>query len=201
MISVLLVDDHPALRAGLMAVLRTEPGIVPVGTASCPEDLWPQFDRTRPDLVVLDYHLPRTDGLIVCRRLKRIVPAPVVLVYSAYADASLTIPAMLAGADGIVHKGVSAQGLSAAIRSVARGQRVLPAIPHELQMLAAERVAVEDQPILGMMLSGTARHEVASTLQIAPDELDRRLDGMIERLGIAVPSAAETAPRRAGPGS
>ena len=200
MIRVLLVDDHPAVRAGLMAVLRSEPGIVPVATASCLEEIWSQFNRTRPDLVLLDYHLPATDGLSVCRRLKRIVPVPSVLIYSAYADASMTIPAVLAGADGVVHKGVPAKELSEAIRATARRQRMLPTISQEALAAAAQRLDIEDQPIFGMMLAGTARHEVASALRIAPDELDRRLDGMIERLGIAVPAAAETGRRRAGPG-
>ncbi len=200
MINVLLVDDHPALRAGLMAVLRTEPGIVPVGTASCPEDLWPQFERTRPDLVLLDYHLPGTDGLVVCRRLKRLVPAPAVLIYSAYADASFTIPALLAGADGFVHKGVPANVLSDAIRTVARGQRVMPPVPAELRAAAAARIDTDDQASLGMTLAGTAPGDVAEILRIRPAQLDRRLDGMIQRLRVEVPSAAESAPRAAGRG-
>jgi DNA-binding NarL/FixJ family response regulator len=200
-IRVLFVDDHPAVRAGLMAVLRSEPGIVPVATASCLEDIWSQFNRTRPDLVLLDYHLPATDGLSVCRRLKRIVPVPSVLIYSAYADASMTIPAVLAGADGILHKGVPARELSEAIRATARRQRLLPTISEESLAAAVQGLETEDQPILGMMLAGTARHEVASTLRIAPDELDRRLDRMIERLRIAVPAAAATAPRPPDAGS
>jgi DNA-binding NarL/FixJ family response regulator len=193
MIRVLLVDDHPALRAGLAAVLRTEPDIEAVGTASSPEDLWPQFNRTRPDLVVLDYHLPGTDGLVLCRRLKCEIPTPAVLVYSAYADASLTVPAVLAGADGLLHKGVPAQVLTHAIRSIARGERVLPALRPELQAAAADKLDVEDQPILGMRVAGTAHHEIAETLRLAPADLLRRVDAMIERLGVDVPTAARPA--------
>jgi len=199
-ISILVVDDHPALRAGLLAVLRTEPGVVPVATASCPEDLWPQFNRTRPDVVLLDYHLPGTDGLSICRRLKNVVPAPKVLIYSAYADASLTIPALLAGADGVVHKGLPANALSEAIRAVAGGQRVLPPLSQELQVAAAQTLEVEDRPILGMLLAGTDHGDIAATLRLAPDELDARLDRMIGRLRVEVPTAAETVPRPAGRG-
>ena len=190
MIRVLLVDDHPALRAGLTAVLRAEPGIEPVGTASSPEEVWPQFNRTRPDLVVLDYHLPGMDGLVLCRQLKCEVPTPGVLVYSAYADASLTIPAILAGADGLIHKGVPAQELTQAIRGIARGDRVLPPLRQELQMAAAEKLDVDDQPILGMRLAGTGHHDIAQTLRLTGAELNRRLDAMIERLRVDVPTAA-----------
>lgn len=200
MISVLLVDDHPALRAGLMAVLRSEPGIVPVGTAATREDLWPQFTRTRPDVVLLDYHLPGINGLVACRQLKRTVPAPAVLIYSAYADATLTIPAMLAGADGLVHKGVPAHELTEAIRAVARGQRVLPPLTPQLQAAAAAQIDLEDQPILGMLLSGTPTHEIADVLSVSQTELGERLDRMIEELRVDVPVAAHSDPRPAGRG-
>ncbi len=200
MISVLLVDDHPALRAGLMAVLRSEPGIVPVGTASTREDLWPQFTRTRPDVVLLDYHLPGLNGLVACRQLKRWVPAPSVVIYSAYADATLTIPALLAGADGLVHKGVPAHELTEAIRTVARGHQVLAPITPQLQAAAAARLDLEDQPILGMLVAGTPVHEVAAVLRITQSDLGDRLDRMIERLRVDVPVAAQSDPRPAGHG-
>ena len=101
MIRVALIDDHPALVAGLTAVLRSEPGIVPVGTASDGAEAEHLLYRTQPDLVLLDYHLPRGDGLTICQRIKQHVPAPKVLIYSAYADAWLGFAARAAGADGI----------------------------------------------------------------------------------------------------
>src|SRR5689334_15494390 len=105
MIRVAIADDHPAVRVGLQAALRAEPGLVPVGMAGTPAELEPLLYRTRPDVVLLDYHLPNADGLTICRRLKADPPAPAVLLYSAFADESLTVPALVAGADGIVHKG------------------------------------------------------------------------------------------------
>lgn len=80
MIRVMLVDDHPALRAGLQTVLRAEPGIVPVGAASGEHDLWPLLHRARPDVVILDYHLPGTDGFLLCHKIKAGVLPPAVLL-------------------------------------------------------------------------------------------------------------------------
>jgi DNA-binding NarL/FixJ family response regulator len=186
MIRVLLVDDHPALRAGLSAVLRSEPGIVPLGTAGSAEELWPALNRTHPDLVLLDYHLPPDDGLALCRRIRRLIPAPAVLMYSAYAGAQLVLPARLAGAAGLVHKSAPANELYDAIRTVAAGGTVLPPLPRELLQEAGERVEPEDLPILGMVLDDTPPTDIAQVLGLTLGALDARLDAMVGRLRVEV---------------
>jgi DNA-binding NarL/FixJ family response regulator len=190
MIRLLIVDDHPAMRAGLTAVLRAEPGLVPLATASSAEDLDVAIQRTAPDIVLLDYHLPGADGLRLCRRLKRLAPAPAVLLYSAYADSSLVIPAVLAGADGLLNKSAPAPELFDALRSVARGERVIPPIPRELLAGASEQLVAEQLPVLAMMIDGTPPAEVAETLRLSPGAFSRTLDDMLDRLRVEVPSAA-----------
>jgi DNA-binding NarL/FixJ family response regulator len=189
-IRLLIVDDHPAMRAGLTAVLRAEPGIVPLGTASGADDLEPVLRRTQPDIVLLDYHLPGADGLQLCRQLKRRTPAPGVLLYSAWADASLVVPAILAGADGLMNKSAPAPELYDALRSIHRGERVLPPVPNELREAAAAKLPPEDLPILSMALDGVPHGEIASTLRIDPGELSRRVDAMIGALRVEVPASA-----------
>jgi DNA-binding NarL/FixJ family response regulator len=189
-IRILLVDDHPAVQAGLTAVLRAEPGLVPLGTAGSVADLWPQLHSTKPDVVVLDYHLPGTDGLSLTRQIKRTMPAPAVLLYSAYADTSLVIPARLAGADGIVHKGAPANELFEAIRAVAGGGRVLPPVSRELLTAASNRLDPEDLPVLGMTLDDTPPPEIARVLGLEPSALAARIDRMVSRLKLEVPTGA-----------
>jgi DNA-binding NarL/FixJ family response regulator len=186
MIRLLIVDDHPAMRAGLTAVLRAEPGIIPLATASSELDLDATLDRTRPDVVLLDYHLPGSDGLKLCRRLKRTAPPPAVLLYSAYADSSMVVPAILAGADGLLNKSAPAPELYDALRAVARGDRVLPPVPRALLESAGGRVDPGDLPILAMMVDGTPLDEVADTLRVSTREVARRVDGMIERLRVEI---------------
>ena len=188
MIRMLLVDDHPALRTGLTAVLRAEPGLVPLGTAADEEELWPALNRTKPDVVLLDYHLPPADGLVLCRRIKRTLPPPRVLLYSAYADASLVIPAVLAGADGLVNKGAPAPELYDAVRTVARGDSVMPPISRELLDAARVRLDDEDVPVLMMALDGTPEAEIARILGVSADEMAHRMDRMISRLKVEVPA-------------
>jgi DNA-binding NarL/FixJ family response regulator len=190
MIRVLVVDDHPAMRTGLTAVLRAEPGFVPLAAAEGEHDVLAALDRTRPDVVLLDYHLPTSDGLVLCRRIKRTLPPPAVLLYSAFADASLAIPAILAGADGLLHKSAPAHELYDAVRTVARGERVLPPVGRELLDVATATLESGDLPILGMVLGGTPPAEIASTLNTDTTVLSRRIDRMLERLRVEVPTAA-----------
>ena len=190
MIRILIVDDHPAMRAGLTAVLSAEPGLLAVNAAASAVDLWPTLHRTKPDVVVLDYHLPGDDGLVLCRRIKRQLPSPAVLLYSAYADTSLIIPARLAGIDGLISKGAPARELFDAIRRVARGEQVLPPISRELLDNAAAELKSGDLPILGMTLEHTPLAEIATALRLEPAEVDHRIDRMIKRLKIEIPIPA-----------
>ena len=188
MIRIVIVDDHPALRTGLDTVLASEPGLVPVGSAGSPGELWPMLTARRPDVVLLDYHLPGgEDGLQVCRRIKSRLLAPKVLLYSAYAGSSLSIPATIAGADGVIGKGIPARELYEAIRRVAQGERVLPPIAPELMLEASERLDPEDMPILGMLLHDTTTSDIADLVHLDHKAVERRIDQIIARLRVEVP--------------
>src|SRR3712207_1253126 len=105
MIRVLVVDDHPVLRAGLEAVLRAEPGFVCVGVAADGEQMRRALARTRPDVVILDRRLGDEDGLVLCQALRADDDAPEVVVYTADAVGSdLDERARAAGACGVVEK-------------------------------------------------------------------------------------------------
>jgi DNA-binding NarL/FixJ family response regulator len=186
-IRIIVVDDHPALRAGLETVLRAEPGLVPVGAADDGLSLWPLLNTTRPDVILLDYHLPGDDGLTLCRRVKAQPLSPKVLLYSAYAGAELAIPALLAGADGVIGKGIPALELFESIRRVAAGERVMPPVPRELYLDASSRVHPDDLPILGMVLDDTAPADIADVLGLDQKELGIRIERMISALRLEVP--------------
>ena len=188
MIRVLNIDDHPALRAGLRTVLQLEPGLVHVGDVGSEEALWPALQRTKPDVVLLDYHLPGADGLQLCARITRQVLAPRVLVYSAYASPALTIPALLAGASGIVGKDAEARTLYEAIRRAARGERVLQPVTRPMLDEATARVPAEDAPLLVMAVDGCTPVEIATALRTEPEDVRRRLARMIGLLRVDAPT-------------
>jgi DNA-binding NarL/FixJ family response regulator len=190
MIRLLIVDDHHAMRAGLETVLDEAAGLAVVGAAAGEHDLWPLLHRTRPDVVLMDYHLPGTDGLVLCRRIKREPPpVPRVLIYSAYVVEELAIPAFLAGADGLVHKGAPAHEVFEAIRAFAQGQHTLPLIDTAALGDAARQLGPADRPILPMMLDGALPREIAETLGISVAALEARIERIIASLRVAVPGS------------
>lgn len=178
MIGVLCVDDHPALRAGLLAVLRREPGIVPRGQVGSAR-LALESTRRDVDVVLADYRLPDIDGLALCVRLKQRRDPPRVLIYSAHGHAGLSLPARLAGADGMLDKRAPAEELLESIRRVARGEQVFPDAVTELADAETERLDPEDLPILSMIAGGSSRDDVGEILRIDAAELARRIDRMI----------------------
>jgi DNA-binding NarL/FixJ family response regulator len=186
-ITVAIIDDHHAVRLGLRTALLSEPGLEPVGSAANAGEAAVLMYRTRPDVVLLDYRLPDTDGLTLCRRLKSDVPAPAVVLYSAFADPSMTVPAIVAGADAIVHKGGQTRELFDAIRQTARGDKALPSVSEPLLEAAAQVLDTEDLPLLGMLVNRTSAADIAATMRLERAELDRRVAGMLGRLKVPVP--------------
>jgi DNA-binding NarL/FixJ family response regulator len=179
MIRVLVVDDHPAVLAGLLAILNREVGIAPSGTARNAQEALDEALRLRPDLVLTDFQLLDGDGLSLCRMLKALSDPPCVLLYSACADEKLTVAALVAGAEGVVGKARPVDDLLEAIRQAARGELVLPQVPQSVLASASRGLDPTDMPIFGMRVARTPVPEIAETLGLDPDEVEWRIDLML----------------------
>jgi len=186
-IRVLVVDDHPAVRAGLTAMLADEPGIEPVGEAESASDAHEAWvaSAKRPDVVLVDYHLPDEDGLSLCLSLKTADEPPAVVIYSASADEELALPAVVAGADGLVGKSSDPAELSDVVRAVAEGERRLPPVSPQSAATLGGRLDPQDLPILGMLRHGVPADEIAATLGVAGGDLVIRRWAMLELLTAA----------------
>jgi DNA-binding NarL/FixJ family response regulator len=199
-IRVLCVDDHPAVRAGVEAILRTESGLLPVGAVSDEFELWSALKRTRPHLVLLDFHLEGRNGLVLCREIKAALPPPRVVIYSAFTDAALALPAHLAGADAVIDKSAPPRELFEVVRRVVRGERVLPPVSPSMLSRAGDRLAPDDLSLMGRLLEHTPATEMAAVLDLAPAELSRRVEHTINAL-TGGPSARPAAPHAYGRGA
>ena len=118
MLRLALLDDHPAVLAGLRRLIEPQADMIVIAAAPTVGELSQQLGGDRADVLVLDYDLARGDGLIHCLRVKRGALPPAVIIYSAYSGHGLVLAARAAGADGMVDKGEPVQHLLAAIRGL-----------------------------------------------------------------------------------
>ena len=123
-ISVLVVDDVPHVRARLLGLLGAADGFEPVGASPPDASLWPLLQRTRPDVVLVGCAPSAQAGAIFCRRAKATRRAPSVLATTATAEPEDVLPALLAGADGVVRRDARNDELLTAIRALAAGVRL-----------------------------------------------------------------------------
>jgi DNA-binding NarL/FixJ family response regulator len=143
-------------------------------------------------VAVVDYHLGARNGLWVSRKLKRVPEPPGVMIYSAHTDGVLAAAAVVAEADAIVSKGSRGTALYEAIRSVARGRRVMPPVPQWLGDALRRRLDHEEQAIFGLLLAGVKPAEVAETFAFTEAGLEAHLWTMLDRLetGASEPSGS-----------
>ena len=179
---LLVVDDHPAVRAGLRELLADEADFHVVAAVATAEDGVDIARRQPIDVAVVDYQLSGRNGLWLSRKLKRLLDPPAVLIYSAYTDGVLSAAAVVAEADAIVSKGRIGNDLCHEIRSAAAGRRHLPAIPPRLGESLRRRLDHEEQAIFGLLLAGFDTVEVADTLGLSPADMESRLWELLRRL-------------------
>jgi DNA-binding NarL/FixJ family response regulator len=181
-IRVLVVDDHPAVRAGLEGLLIGERGFECVATLAETNGLLEAVSEFRPDVVVLDYALGTDDGLTACFRVKQQKSPPAVVLYSAYVDRVFAVPAAIAQADATVSKSARVGELLSAIRDVASGELRRPALDNELIEAASARLLADDLPIAAMLLSATPVGDIATIVETSVADVRRRALRIIGRL-------------------
>ena len=180
-IRLVLVDDHPAVLAGLEGLLADQPGLDVVAAVATAPEAYEVVLRHRPDLAILDYHLPGEDGVSLCYRLKILPMPPQALILSAFADDALALMALVAGADGVISKGAPTDLYDTATALVA-GETRLPEISPSVLRASGLKLEAEDLPILGMLVHRVPPDDIADTLNISPARLALRRWRILERL-------------------
>ncbi|MFH8462690.1 response regulator [Streptomyces sp. NPDC017991] len=188
-VRLLVCDDHAVVRAGLLALLDSEPDIEVVGQAGTGEEALALAARLSPDVVLMDLQLGEgMDGVAATRRLTSGSAAPHVLVLTTYdTDADIT-RAIEAGATGYLLKAERPEELFAAIRAAARGRTTLsaPVAGRVMANLRAPRAALTDRErdILGQLAHGLGNRDIARALFISEATVKTHLGRIYEKLGV-----------------
>ncbi len=211
-ITVLLAEDHTIVREGTHQLLADVEGISVVGEASDGAEAVQMASRLLPDVVVMDVHMPRMDGIAATKQLKAEHPKMRVLILSAYEDDHYVFPLLEAGADGYLLKTAGGDDLVQALRTVVRGETVL-------DPLVADRVVrhlTQDSPssrkldglvdaltereleVLQEVARGKTNREVAEALCISPSTVQVHLRNVFDKLGVGSRTEAVTCALRQG---
>lgn len=199
MLRIALLDDHPAVLAGLRRLISSEPDLTVAAVASTAHELAHVLDGLRPDVLVLDYDPARTDGLSHCHRIKSRPHPPAVIIYSAYAGPALTVAARAAQADGVVDKAEPVHSLLAALRTVANGEVVMPPIPRDVFEAAVAKLDDDDLPVFAMLLDREPQHAIAHALRADPAEIARRARRIVGRLRPQLGAGVDGQPIKTAP--
>jgi DNA-binding NarL/FixJ family response regulator len=147
MTTVVIVDDHPVVRAGLRAVLDGADDVEVVATGDDDTDALRLVTRHRPDVLVLDVNLPDLSGLEVMRRLGAQGDGPAVLILTVHDDRQTVFDLLESGADGYVLKDEAPEMLVKAVRAVDRGESWLsPTVAHQVINRATDRQSPSSDP-------------------------------------------------------
>ncbi|WP_435252139.1 response regulator [Streptomyces tendae] len=194
-VRILVCDDHVVVRAGLLALLDSAPGIEVVGEAGTGEEALALAARLDPDVVLMDLQLGAgIDGVETTRRLTTGTPtagtgrAPHVLVLTTYdTDADIT-RAIAAGATGYLLKAERPEELFAAIHAAARGRTALsgPVAGRVMANLRKPRPALTDRErdILAQLATGLGNREIARALFISEATVKTHLRRIYDKLGV-----------------
>ena len=181
-ISLVLVDDHPAVRTGLRTLIDDEPDLHVAATAATGRDGYTAIAELRPPVAVVDYHLPDEDGFTVCLRTLTLPKPPRVIVYSAFASPHHAVLAAVAGAAALVSKSARPDELLATIRAEDPSAQPCDGLSPNALRQASAQLEPDDLAILGMLAHDVPPAEIAATLTIDQRWLLARRWAMLERL-------------------
>ena len=192
-LKILIVDDHGVLRAGLRALLKTDPNFQVVGEASDGIEALKLAQELAPDVVLSDISMPGLSGIEITRQLRETVPSTSVLILTVHEDKSLLREAIQAGASGYILKRAVESELIDAIRAVARGDLyVHPAMtralladsapPATTSTVAMEALSPRELDVLRLVAQGYTNRQIADTLHLSVRTVENHRANLMDKL-------------------
>jgi DNA-binding NarL/FixJ family response regulator len=186
---VLVVDDHPVVRGGLVGWLAAQEDLDVVGEAADGLEALAQVAATRPDVVLMDLRMPRMDGVTAIERLAVSHPGVRVLVLTTYDTDADIVRAVAAGATGYLLKDAPLPQLADAVRAAARGETVLAPpvaarLVSQLRAPAAEAPTARELEVLAGVARGLTNAEIGRELFIGEATVKTHLLRVFAKLGV-----------------
>lgn len=212
-VRVLIADDHPVFRGGLRALLSTDGTFEVVGEASGGTEAVSLAAAVRPDVVLMDLHMPDLDGVDATAQIMRANPNAAVLVLTMFDDDDSVFAAMRAGARGYVLKGTNQRHILHAIHAVAAGGAAFgPAIAERmLEHLnrASPRAAggafahltEREVEVLDLIAQGHPNPRIAQRLSISEKTVRNHVSNIFTKLAVSDRTEAALRAREAGLGT
>jgi DNA-binding NarL/FixJ family response regulator len=189
-IRLLVADDHPMLREGLVAVLGTQPDFDVVGEAADGSEVVRLAVKLRPDVILLDLEMPRVDGVAALERLRDAGSEARAIVFTAYDTDERILRSLRAGARGYLLKGASRAEIFDAIRTVHAGGSLLgPAVTSRLLERIGQGEERGDDPtpreleVLALLAVGLKNADIADELFISERTVKFHVSSILAKLG------------------
>ncbi|MFD4232214.1 response regulator [Streptomyces sp. NPDC058545] len=217
MIRVLIADDEAMIRAGVRAVLSTDPGIDVVAEAADGHDAVELVRRHRPQVAVLDIRMPKVNGIAAAAEIHRTVPATGVIMLTTFGEDDYILQALGGGAAGFLIKSGEPEELIAGVRAVADGAAYLsPKVAARVvahlassgagalagrRGAARERVnglTAREREVLSFLGSGLSNGQIARRLHVVEGTVKAHVSSVLARLGVDNRAAAAVVAHEAG---
>jgi DNA-binding NarL/FixJ family response regulator len=199
---VLVVDDQQIVREGLATILDMLEDVSVVGTAGDGAEALELVARRRPDVVLMDLHMPVLDGVAATRRIVAEHPSSAVLILTTFAEEDDALEALRAGARGVLTKDAGHEEISRALHQAAAGHMTLAA-PLQARLLAAAAppeapVRVElpngltarEAEVLGLIAAGFTNREIAERLVVSEATVKTHINHVFAKIGARDRAAA-----------
>lgn len=197
-IRVLIVDDHPIVRAGIRGMLADQEDLDVVGEAATGAEAVALAASLHPDVALMDLRMPEMDGVTATAEIVRAHPRTRVVVLTTYETDGDILRAIEAGATGYLLKDTPRDALFAAIRTAARGESVLsPAVATRvvgrLRAMGEEALSAREIDVLSRVARGESNKEIARGLHLSEATVKSHLLNIYGKLGVADRTAAAVA--------
>jgi DNA-binding NarL/FixJ family response regulator len=202
-VRLILVDDHPIVRAGLRSLFLADSGVDVVGEAATGEEAIALARRLSPDVALCDLRLGGgIDGVETTRQLRGLGPAPAVVILTTFDRDAEILGAVEAGAAGYLLKDAPAEEITAAILAAAAGQPMLsPELTARMvRVMRSPRVRLTQREIevLRLLDTGASNREIAKILFVTEATVKTHLVHIFEKLGVGSRSRAVAVAREGG---